>query len=127
MSIEEEAALDYADTDDGDTPASYGPILQGSRNNLRLHFKALKSALIDQPKVPKGQNEPLGEPKENLLIDKIILLLRDNLKATYNDLVTELSVSRSTIKRAIGYLAAGGHVVRGVGKRYGHWEKMIKA
>lgn len=97
-------------------------IVQDLLRTLWLHFKALESALIDQPKVPKGQNEPLGEPKENLLIDKIILLLRDILKATYNDLVTELSVSRSTIKRAIGNLAAGGHVVRVGGKRYGHWE-----
>lgn len=98
------------------------PVYELVGTTLRIHFKALESALIDQPKVPKGQNEPLGEPKENLLIDKIILLLRDNPKATYNDLVTELSVSRSTIKRAIGNLAADGHVVRVGGKRYGHWE-----
>lgn len=98
------------------------PVYELVGTTLRIHFRALESALIDQPKVPKGQNEPLEEPKENLLIDKIILLLRDNPKATYNDLVTELSVSRSTIKRAIGNLAADGHVVRVGGKRYGHWE-----
>lgn len=98
------------------------PVYELVGTTLRIHFKALESALIDQPKVPKGQNEPLDEPKEDLLIDKIILLLRDNPKATYDDLVTELSVSRSTIKRAMGNLVADGHIVRVGGKRYGHWE-----
>lgn len=98
------------------------PVYELVGTTLRIHFRALESALIDQSKVPKGQNESLGEPKEDLLIDKIILLLRDNPKATYDDLVTELSVSRSTIKRAIGNLAAAGHIVRVGGKRYGHWE-----
>ena len=97
------------------------PVYELLGTTLRIRFQALESALIDQPKVPKGQNEPLGEPKENLLIDKIILLLRDNPKATYDDLVTELSVSRSTIKRAMGNLVADGHVVRVGGKRYGYW------
>ena len=98
------------------------PVYELVGTTLRIHFKALESALIDQPKVPKGQNEPLDEPKEDLLIDKIILLLRDNPKATYDELVTELSVSRSTIKRAMGNLVADGHIVRVGGKRYGHWE-----
>lgn len=98
------------------------PVYELIGNGLRVHFKALQSALIDQYKVPKGQNEPLGEPKENLLIDKIIMFLRDNPKATYDNLVTELSVSRSTIKRAMGNLVTDGHIVRVGGKRYGHWE-----
>ena len=80
----------------------------------------------DQPKVLKGQNGSLGEPiegpKETLLVDKIIQLLRDNPKITYDDLMSETGVSRSTIKRAMGNLVADGHVVRVGGKRYGHWE-----
>ena len=91
-------------------------------HGLRVFFKALESALIDQPKVPKGQNEPLDESKENLLTEKIIRLLRDNRRATYDDLVTELGVSRSTIKRAMGNLVAAGRILRVGGKRYGHWE-----
>lgn len=73
----------------------------------------------------KGRNEPLDEPieglKEALLVDKIIQLLIDNPKTTYDDLMAETSVSRSTIKRAMGNLVADGHVVRVGGKRYGHW------
>ena len=80
----------------------------------------------DQPKVLKAQNGSLGGPiegpKETFLVDKIIQLLRDNPKITYNDLMAETGVSRSTIKRAMGNLVADGHVVRVGGKRYGHWE-----
>lgn len=93
---------------------------------LRIRFKALDRALIDQPKVPKGQNEPLdgplGEPKENLLTDKIVNVLRGKPKATYEELMTELGVSRSTIKRAMGNLVDDGRINRAGGKRYGHWE-----
>ncbi len=98
------------------------PVYELIGNGLRVHLKALKSALIDQPKGQKSQNGPLGEPKENLLTDKIVQLIRDNPQATYNDLLTELSVSRSTIKRAMGKLADEGRVVRVGGKRYGYWE-----
>lgn len=98
------------------------PVYELVGTTLRIHFKALESALIDRPKVPKGQNEPLDEPKEDLLTAKIIRLLRDNPKATYDDLVIELNVSRSTIKRAMGNLVTDGHIVRVGGKRYGHWE-----
>ena len=102
------------------------PVYELIGNGLRVHFKALKSALIDEFKVPKGQDEPLDgpieEPKEVLLLDKIICLLRENPRATYDDLKLELGVSRSTVKRAIGNLVADGHIVRVGGKRYGHWE-----
>lgn len=98
------------------------PVYELVGTTLRIHFKALESALIDRPKVSKGQNEPLDEPKEDFLTAKIIRLLRDNPKATYDDLIIELSVSRSTIKRAMGNLVTDGHIVRVGGKRYGHWE-----
>ena len=89
---------------------------------IRVYFPALKSALIDQPQVPKGQDEPLEEPKEILLDERIIHVFRENPKATYDDLVAELSVSRSTIKRAIANLVSNGRIVRIDGKRYGHWQ-----
>lgn len=86
----------------------------------------MESALIDASKIPKDQNEHLAgsieEPKENLLADRIIHLLRENPKATYDDLMTVMGVSRSTIKRVMGNLTAGGHIMRVRGRRYGHWE-----
>ena len=82
------------------------PIYELIGNGLRVHFKALKSALIDESKVPKGQDEPLDgpieEPKKTVLTEKIIQLLRENPKATYDDLMLGLGVSRSTIKRTMG-------------------------
>lgn len=102
------------------------PVYELVGTTLRIHFKALESAFIDQSKVPKCQNGsldgPIKGPKEILLADKIIQLLRDNPKSTYDDLMSETSVSRSTIKRAMGNLVADGHIVRVGGKRYGHWE-----
>ena len=64
----------------------------------------------------------MDEPKENLLDEKIICVLKDNPKATYDDLVSELGVSRSTVKRAMRNLTANGHLTRVGGKRYGKWE-----
>ena len=87
-----------------------------------MHFKALESALIEESKAPKVHDEPIDEPKENLLNEKIIRLLRNNTKITYDELMVETGVSRSTIKRAIGKLTADGLVERIGGKRYGHWE-----
>ncbi len=98
------------------------PVYELLGNGLRLHFKALASALIDEAKTPKVHDEPIDEPKENLLNEKIIRLLRNEPNITYDELVVETGVSRSTIKRAIGNLAADGLVKRIGGKRYGHWE-----
>ena len=89
---------------------------------IENYFKALESALIGQPKVLKSHDGPMGEPKENLLAEKIIRVLRDNPEATYDDLASELGVSRSTIKRAMGNLTIDERIVRVGGKRYGHWE-----
>ena len=98
------------------------PVYELLGNGLRVHFKALASALIDEAKTPKVHDEPIDEPKENLLNEKIIRLLRNEPNITYDELVVETGVSRSTIKRAIGNLAADGLVKRIGGKRYGHWE-----
>lgn len=101
------------------------PVYELIGTTLRIRFRALESALIDSPKVrPKGQDEPLGEPKEELLDEKIIRILKDNSKATYDDLVLELGISRSTVKRAISNLNANRRIMRVGGKRYGHWEIM---
>lgn len=102
------------------------PVYELTGTMLRIRFQALERALIDQPKSPKGQNGSLDGhiegSKETLLADKIIQLLRDNPKATYDNLMAETGVSRSTIKRTIGNLVADGYIVRVGGKRYGHWE-----
>ena len=98
------------------------PVYELRGNDLRIHFKALERALIDHSKVPKGQSEPLTEPKANLLSEKIIQLLRNNPRITYGELTVELELSRSTIKRTMNRLVVDGLIERVGGKRYGYWK-----
>ena len=67
-------------------------------------------------------DEPIEEPKENFLADKIIQQFNKNPRATYDNLAIIIGVSRSTIKRAISNLLSKGRVVRVGGKRYGQWK-----
>ena len=86
----------------------------------------MKSVFIDESKTPKGQVEPLDEsieePKDELLDVKIIRALRNDSKATYDNLVSDIGVSQSTIKRAVAKLVAAGRIERMGGKRYGYWK-----
>ena len=43
------------------------PVYELLEHGIRVHFKALQSALIDQPKIPKDQSDTL--------VDKIVALL----------------------------------------------------
>jgi len=90
--------------------------LQG--NGIRVHFIALKNALIEDLKVLKVQCEPLG----NLLENKILEEIRKKPRVTYDELVIDLAVSRSSVKRAMRNLVANGRIERIGGKRYGHWQ-----
>ena len=86
----------------------------------------MKSVFIDESKTTKGQVEPLDEsieePKDELLDVKIIRALRNDSKATYDNLVSDIAVSQSTIKRAVTKLVAAGRIERMGGKRYGYWK-----
>lgn len=89
---------------------------------LRVHFKALKSALIEPPKASKVHNDPIDEPLENLLENRIIQEIKNNPKITYDELSKALKVSRSTVKRTMMKLIQEVRVERIGGKRYGHWQ-----
>lgn len=90
-------------------------------HSLRVKIKGLKSALLDL-KVPKGQSEPLDEPLENLLENRIVQAIKENPRITYDGLALLLAVSRSTVKRTIAKLVFEGRIERIGGKRYGHWQ-----
>ena len=81
---------------------------------LRVHFKALESALIDNPKVPKDQNDTLA--------DKIITILKANPQVTQEEVAERVKVSVPTIKRTMKILSDNGRIVREGGKRYGYWK-----
>ena len=81
---------------------------------LRVHFKALESVLIDNPKVPKDQNDTLA--------DKIITILKANPQVTQEEVAERVKVSVPTIKRTMKILSDNGRIVREGGKRYGYWK-----
>ena len=85
---------------------------------IRVYFPALKSALIDQPIVPKYQPDTLGDT----LADSIIMLINGNPKMTQEELADATKVSVPSIKRTMKILSDNGRIVRKGGKRYGHWE-----
>ena len=83
-------------------------------NDLRIHFKALQRALIDQPKVSENQHDTL----EN----KIVALLKENPSVTQGVLAEKTKVSVSSIKRTMKILSDTGRIVRKGGKRFGYWD-----
>lgn len=85
---------------------------------LRIQFQALKSALIDQPKVPKAHIDTLDDTLEA----KIIAWIKDNPSMTQSDLAKISKVSVASIKRTMKRLSDEGKIVRKGGKRYGYWE-----
>lgn len=85
---------------------------------LRIRFRALESALIDQPKVPKDQNDTLGDT----LADKLITLINSNPQITQEELAEKTKVSVPSIKRAMKNLSDNGKIERKGGKRFGYWE-----
>lgn len=87
-------------------------------NDLRIHFKALQRALIDQPKVSKNQHDTLDDTLEN----KIVALLKENPSITQGVLAEKTKVSVPSIKRTMKILSDTGRIVRKGGKRFGYWE-----
>lgn len=85
---------------------------------LRIRFKALKKALIDQPKDPKDQADTLADT----LPDSIIMLLKINPQMTQGEIAEATKVSVPSIKRTMKILSNNGKIVRKGGKRYGYWE-----
>jgi ATP-dependent DNA helicase RecG len=80
---------------------------------LRINFRALESALIDQPKVPKDQNDTLA--------DKLIEAIKCDPKIKQDKLAEKFKVSVPAIKRAMKLLSDGGKIERKGGKRLGYW------
>ena len=94
------------------------PVYELIGTTLRIRFKALESALIDQPKVPKDQLDTLGDT----LADSIITLIKGNPQITQSELADATKVSVPSIKRTMKILSDNGRIVRKGGKRYGYWE-----
>jgi len=89
---------------------------------LRIRFRALESALIDQPKTPKRQNDVLDGVLDDVLADRIIKALKEAPQITQKELVSMLDVPYRTLQRKMDDLKAEGRIIRKGGKRFGYWE-----
>lgn len=85
---------------------------------LRVHFKALESAKIDDSKRPNRHDVGLDVGLE----DRLIELTYDHPEMTMAAMAENLGVTTRTVERAMKKLRETGHIVRVGGKRYGHWQ-----
>jgi ATP-dependent DNA helicase RecG len=94
------------------------PVYELIGTTLRIRFKALESALIDEPPVPRRQNDAV----EDMLTDKVAEALKKNPKITQEELVEQLGIPRRTLQRKVNELKEKGKIIRKGGMRYGYWE-----
>ena len=102
-----------------DSPATSCFIVHFIRGNgLRVHFKALKSALVAHPKSPNRHNVGLDVS----IAGKILELILDNPTATMAEMVERLGVTKRTVEREVKQLRKTGRIERIGSKRFGHWK-----
>lgn len=94
------------------------PVYELIGNGLRVYFKALKSALIDQPKTPNRQ----GGGIDGGLAEKIVALIRENESITILEISEKLEIPKRTIEREMKKLRETKRIVREGGNRYGYWK-----
>lgn len=87
---------------------------------LRVHFKALESALIEEnhPKVPKEQSGTLN----GTLAENVKRIIISNPTITQPEIAEKVNISLRSVKRIMKSMTENGELSRSGGKRYGHWE-----
>jgi len=98
------------------------PFYELRGNGLRVHFKALKSALVAHPKSPNRHNVGLDVGLDVSIADRILDLLIDNPKTTMAEMAERLNVAKRTIEREVKQLRETGRVERVGSKRFGYWK-----
>lgn len=91
-------------------------------HGLRVFFKALESALIDQLEEPKCQSAKADGALDDTLALRIIELIRNKPDITLDQLSAATGIARRTLVRHISDLKESGRIERVGGKRYGRWE-----
>lgn len=94
------------------------PVYELLGTTLRIHFRALESALIDQPKTPNRQ----GGGIDGGLAEKIVALIRENESITVLEMSETLETPKRTIEREVKKLRDIKRIAREGGNRYGHWK-----
>ena len=111
-----------------DTCLSLGtpqPVFNVIGNTISVRFQALQNPAINNETdnaSSKGSKGPMDEPLKEPMENKVLRMIQDNSYVTYDEMSVALSVSRSTVKRAISALSESGRIARVGGKRFGHWE-----
>lgn len=94
---------------------------------LRVYFLALKSALIDQPKVPKHQNTDKHGALDDAMVLRIIEKIKEQPDISQEELGESIGVTRRVVQKYINVLKESGRIERVGGKRYGHWKINVLA
>ena len=98
------------------------PVYELNGTALRVHFKALQSALIDQDKAPKPQSTDIDGALGSAMVLRIIEILRKEPSISQEALGEKLGITRRVVQKHVNVLKASGRIVRVGGKRYGHWQ-----
>ena len=98
------------------------PVYELVGNGLRVHFKALESALIDEPKTPNRHGGGLSGGIDGGLAERIIELIHADDTVTVSEMAESLGIPKRTIEREMKKLRDSGRITREGGNRYGHWK-----
>ena len=90
-------------------------------NGIRVHFKALKSTLIEDFKELKRH---ISDALDDALVQRIIEELKSNPAISQKEIAERAGSTRRTIQRKMEELVKDNVIERVGGKRYGHWQIM---
>lgn len=101
------------------------PVYRIVGNDISLTFRALESAVIEEPSETSTKSASLevdeSNSLDNLLEQRIISEIKVEPSISQTRLAEITGTSVRTIKREIKKLVDSGHIERTEGKRYGKW------
>ncbi len=90
--------------------------------DIMLKLNALEITKQQKLKLPKPQNDVLGDVLKDVLELKILELLKSNGKVKQDEIAVMLNVSMASVQRAMKRMVKQEKIERKGGKRYGYWE-----
>ena len=89
--------------------------------DIMVKFHALQSAKVPSSKEPKHQSTADFGALDDLLVQKILEVLRNKPGISQSEMAEELGTTRRVIQKKTTLLKEAGRIERVGGKRYGHW------
>ena len=89
--------------------------------DIMVKFRALQSAIVSDPKVPKHQSTADFGALDDALVQKILEVLRHEPEISQSEMAEELGTTRRVIQKKMILLKEAGRIERVSGKRYGYW------